>query len=121
MSQVASVILTSFLWDKDKLDMLNALPWYEGGRGLISCTDKRFQPPWYGGDKHLEMNVWLGAFHDMDLDALVAAIQQITWEDPECVRLFVCTGDVGRFIRIDCQLPPKAEDDPEDEDREDAD
>lgn len=104
MNHVTNVILTSFVGDKANLDKLNGLSWYKGGRGLISCADKRFQPPWYGGSKHLEMNVWLGAFRELDVEELVSAIRQLEWGDPECVRLFVCEGGAGRFTRIDCAL-----------------
>ena len=75
MRSVHNVILTSRLWDEDKLEKLNALPWYGGERGLVSCDYDKPRSAWYGVSKYLEMNIWIGAFRELDVDALVSAIR----------------------------------------------
>lgn len=105
---VTNVILTSDTYDEDKLDALNALPWYRGERGLVACDYERDIRPgyaWYGGHKYLTMCIWIGAFSELDVVELLSAIRQIDWVEPESVRLYVSHGDRKRFTRIDWDTP----------------
>lgn len=105
MSKVINVILTASNWDDDGLDQLNALPWHRTERGLVSCdygktTEHRHI--WYGGSKYLEVNMGIGAFSELNVNDLIAALRQVAWNEPDCVRLYI-SEDEGRFRRIDWQ------------------
>lgn len=101
MRHVTNVIVTGFVSEDTKLAKLNALPWHHSGRGLVSCDYSKSTFRWYGGDKSLEQEIWIGAFSELDVPALAAAMRQVDWDDPEAVRLYVSEGEDGRFTCID--------------------
>lgn len=100
MRRVTNVIVTGF-HEYRKLAELNALPWHHSGRGLVSCDYAKPELTWYGGNKYLEKEIWIGAFSEVDVPALAAAMRKVDWYDPEAVRLYVSEGERGRFICID--------------------
>lgn len=105
MANTINIIVTASIDDDDGIDKINALPWYRSERGLVSCdhakTDE-YRYSWYGGSKYLETNIWIGAFSELDVNDLIAAMRQVAWNEPDCVRLYVSEGD-QRFTRIDWQ------------------
>lgn len=95
-----NVIVTATLFDEDNLNRLNALGWHHTSNGLVSCEDYA-NGLWYGGCKALEQEIWIGAFSMLNVSELVSAMQQINWEDPEYVMLYVCASGECRFTLID--------------------
>lgn len=109
MSNVTNVILTTSTLDEDKIAVLNQTVPFRGGIGLVSCSDSQFEQPWYGGDKHLEMNICIGACGELNLAELMRGMRSIEWEEPDAVQLFICESDVERFTEIDWREPRSSE------------
>jgi hypothetical protein len=115
MSEITNVIFATFLSEGERFTELQRILFPHGEPGLVSCTDKRFDPPWYGGEKHLEVCIYLGAFQEFDVERAIAAIRQIRWRDPESVQLFICRGRDQRFAEVVWRDPADiARDDEED-------
>lgn len=100
MSEITNVILTTAGYEDEPFAEFQRLMFPHGETGLVSCTDKRFDPPWYGGDKHLEVEIYLGAFHEFDVERAIEAIRQTPWQDAEVVQLFTSRGRDQRFTEV---------------------
>lgn len=56
---------------------------------LVSVDDPSLPRWWYGGSKHLEAILLIGAMNYFDLTEFVEHLRGIAWEYPEAVQLFV--------------------------------
>ena len=101
MSNVLNVIITGSLSEKEVIGRINEVMEFRGDIGIVSCTDKQFETPWYGGDKHLEMVIGIGACGGMTIAKLAAGMRQVEWEEPNGVQLFVCESEDEFFKEID--------------------
>lgn len=115
MSEITNVILTTSGSEGKAFAEFERLMFPHGEPGLVSCKDKRFDPPWYGGDKYLEMDIRLGAFHEFDVERAIVALRQTPWYDAEMVQLFVCRGRDQRFTEVVWRDPADIARDDEDE------
>lgn len=109
MSNVTNIILTTSTLDEDKIGALNKAVPFRGGIGLVSCSDSQFKKPWYGGDKHLEMNICVGACGELNLAELTRGIRMIEWEEPDAVQVYICGSDVERFTEVHWREPLSSE------------
>ena len=101
MSNVLNVIITGSLSEKETIDRINEVMEFRGEIGVVSCSDKKFKNPWYGGDKNLEMVIGIGACGGMTTARLAAGMREVEWEEPQSVQLFVCESDDVVFREID--------------------
>jgi hypothetical protein len=71
MSWVTNAILHYTQWyGPDFLEQVNTF--FEGrGKGFVSVHDEQLPPHWYGGSKHLECELAIGAFNHLDVEGLV--------------------------------------------------
>jgi len=93
MSQVTSVILTTAAGEID-IDAFNELWEFDGAPEFADHA------PISAGDKHLECNVYLGAFNYLNLAAFVATIKKVEWSFPNEVQLFVQEHNSVRFREV---------------------
>lgn len=105
MSDITNVIVTTGGFEEEGFMEFQRLMFPHGGAGLVSCADKRFDAPWYGGDKYLEVEIYLGAFREFDVDRAIAALRQTPWKDAEVVQLFISRGRRQRFTEVAWQDP----------------
>jgi hypothetical protein len=68
---------------------------------IVSVKNPALPPGWYGGSKHLETGLLVGAYNHLDLAALIAFMQQMQWNDPEDVQLIVKEQETFKFRVID--------------------
>ena len=68
---------------------------------IVSVKSPALPPGWYGGRKHLETGLLVGAYNHLDLAALLAFMQQMEWKDPEDVQLIVKEQNTFKFRVID--------------------
>lgn len=83
MSVVTNVILTTEISDEDTIAQVNA--------GLDRMEKSHLLPvhtSWHRG-KAVEINIYIGAYNHFNLEKFVEIVQAVTWDDPQCVRLFV--------------------------------
>ena len=55
-------------------------------RQILRETDEfleRESRSWYGGDKFLEILLYIGTYNQLDLEELIRCINQIEWDEPE--------------------------------------
>jgi hypothetical protein len=95
MSRVTNLLL-HFGTVEDEREMLTRVNlFFTNQFGFIDIETP--QNGWYGGSKHLEVNLAVGAFNYLDLKALVRHIKKLEWRDKEAVQLIVCDHDDLRF------------------------
>jgi len=68
---------------------------------IVSVKSSALPPGWYGGSKHLETGLLVGAYNHLDLAALLAFMQHMRWHDPEDVQLLVKEQEAFKFRVID--------------------
>jgi hypothetical protein len=68
--------------------------------GLKSIDSTTLPRRWYGGDKMMEANLYVGAFNHLDLPQFVEHLQRLPWRHPEIVQLFVMEENDERFREI---------------------
>lgn len=106
MSQVTNVILKVACGDEEHVRDLNTL--WSSGKPLVSCDaaydDALIQGGWYGGDKHLECEIYPAAFNHLNLDELCEAIRRVPWEYPDSVQLFAQAENQDRLREINLGL-----------------
>jgi hypothetical protein len=56
---------------------------------------------WYGGDKYLECNLYLGAFNYLYLGEFVAHLKSLSWEEPGSLQAIVKEQGDDNFRIID--------------------
>jgi hypothetical protein len=103
MSVVTNVILKTSTGDQSRISKLNEL--FRSGGSFVSCSEESLPRDWYAGSKILECQICPGAFNHLQLDQLVAAIRQVTWDDPRSVQLFVQEQEEERLREVALQLP----------------
>lgn len=89
MSNVTNVILTTFIDEHNALAEVNKALAEAGHSPLISCADPRLPQGWYGGDKFLEVDIFIGAYNNLNVPHLVKACKAAPWDDPGAVALFI--------------------------------
>jgi hypothetical protein len=72
----------------------------DDGTGFVLVDNERLPRGWYGGGKMLEAWLAIGAFHQLDLDALVEHLRTIDWPYPGDVQLIVREQEEDRFRMI---------------------
>jgi hypothetical protein len=104
MSNVTNLVITfSSLEDEEQvITDMKAFYKTEDGFSISSVKDKRLPQPWYGGTRRLECNILIGAYNYLDLEAfLVFLREQVNWEAPDLVQLFVKEQEDMKFRLID--------------------
>lgn len=103
MSYVTNVILhIGILENKDqKIEEVNTYFLDRDIYPLISVVDEKLPRDWYGGDKRLECNLYLGAFNYLYLDEFIAHLRTIQWKDPESLQLIIKEREDDKFRVID--------------------
>src|SRR4030095_10168300 len=104
MSKVTNIIIATSISEdiaylKTKFEQLkvNGQPY-----NLVSVDNESLPKAWYGGSKFLEANLFLGAYNQLDLDALIVFMkEQIKWDVPESVQLIIKEQDDIKFRIID--------------------
>jgi hypothetical protein len=104
MSRVTNVILTTAAGE-EQIEAFNAAWDWDGGPQF---QDVPSDIP--AGTKHLECNVYLGAFNHLDLNAFVSAIRRTAWDCPESVQIFILEEDSERFVEVSKPPEPPTED-----------
>lgn len=67
---------------------------------FVDIDDKSLPHGWYGGSRMSEAPLYYGAFNYLDVDALIAHIKRIRFEDPENVQLIIQGQEDARFSII---------------------
>jgi hypothetical protein len=104
MSVVTNVVLKISVGDKQRIADLNAL--FSSGQKFVSCDDESLPRGWYAGSKMLECEVFPGAFNHLNIAELVSAIQDVEWDDPYSVQLFVQEQEEDRLKEVELQFRP---------------
>jgi hypothetical protein len=77
------------------IDRVNAF--FTDERPLVYVDDPALPSHWYGGSKYLEADLLIGACNYLDLDAFMAHLRGIEWEEPERVQVIVKEQDDDGF------------------------
>ena len=107
MSYVTNVILHTSLmewggWSSHSLlPRVNAFFEESGGGGLVAVDDPALPTGWYGGNKFLEAQLYLGAFNYLILEEFIAHLRSLPWEAPESVQLIIKEENDDKFRVID--------------------
>jgi hypothetical protein len=121
MSWVTNAILHYEQWyGPDFLEQVNAF--FEGSaKGFVSVHDEQLPRHWYGGSKHLECELAIGAFNHLDVEGLAQHLCSLIGphlaEDYEELQLIVLEQEQQRFRLINitdelAKYAPKSEDGP---------
>lgn len=120
MSRVTNVVLlqSSFFgdWQTERLDCVNAYLRDVLGGSLVSVDDPRISiekqggpvSPWYGGAKHLECEMAVGALNNLNLEGLISFLKSnISWDDSidGTCQLLVKEQEAYRFKLFDIYDP----------------
>jgi hypothetical protein len=94
MSNVTNAILTYPITNAEGTDHipLEAVnKFFENSHNVfVHVKDPKIQPRlWYSRHKCLECNVAIAALNHVNIEDLVLHIQQVDWEEPENVQLFL--------------------------------
>ncbi|HEX6798445.1 MAG TPA: hypothetical protein VF116_12115 [Ktedonobacterales bacterium] len=104
MSWVTNTILHYANGTPGYLDRVNAF--FEGDQyGFVSVKDPRLPDGWYGGSKHLECNLAIGAFNHLDLDGLIRHLRKVDPHDAN-LQLMVLEQEQYRFRIININDEP---------------
>jgi len=70
--------------------------------GLISLDNPALPRGWYGGDKMLEAQIYVGAFNYLDLEGFLEHVRGLAWQKDDSVQVFVKKQeeDVFRIINV---------------------
>jgi len=96
MSTVTNVILILSVSEdeEDRIKEINSYfskedtSSFPTSKGLVSADDKSIPNHWYGGQKMLETNVYIGAFNGLDIEEFLEHLKSIKFEDSENVQVF---------------------------------
>ncbi|NQY05521.1 MAG: hypothetical protein HRT68_04760 [Flavobacteriaceae bacterium] len=102
MSKVTNIILTSSVIENEEFVIKEIEKFILRGNSLkiVSINNKTLPEGWYGGSKHFESNVFIGAYNYLDIKSFINHLKIIKWKDPECVQLFYLEEDDYRFKMI---------------------
>jgi hypothetical protein len=96
MSRVTNVIITTCAGEDETAEALNrACVWND------AIPFRHVPSSHVAGDKHLECNVFTGAFNHLDLLRLIQSVSSVRWNYPESVQLFVLEEESERFRELD--------------------
>ena len=103
MSKVTNLILIFSPGEnrKEKEKQLDKYSQHYEGFNIVSVENYRLPRNWYGGNKNLESNVFIGAYNNFDLDRFVSFLREISWENPEDVQIVVKEEEDFVFKMID--------------------
>lgn len=90
MSQVTNVILKAAAGEY-QIDKLNL---------LLAYACPFVDSDYCAGDKHLEVNIYLGAFNHLDLDDFRRTVESVQWDYPESLQLFIQEDNDERFREV---------------------
>lgn len=101
MSVVTNVILAveSLKMDEDRqVEKINEFFAKKNTRGFVSVKDPGLPRDWYGGNRFLETELYLGVFNYLDLEGLIDHIElMVPWKEPASVQLMVQGQEETRF------------------------
>ncbi len=104
MSRVTSLLFSIGPEDETDLIMgrINEYLSLHRYNGLVSLEDRKLPNCWYGGDQHLEADVYVGAFNFFELDRFVEMLKAIDveWQYPQCVQIIIQGPDDMAFSII---------------------
>ena len=104
LSVVTNTILHSSNGSPAFLDEVNKF--FEGSQqGFVSVDDPKLPRGWYGGSRHLERSLAIGAFNHLDLDKLVRYLHDLAPDD-ENLQVIVCEQEDWRFRIINVNGEP---------------
>ena len=106
MSVVTNVILKTAVFEGKGVATLNEIMGY----AFKSCDDPSLPRDWYAGSKALECEIYPAAFNYLDLGALVANIQEVSWRSPAAVQLFIQEQEDNRFTEVPLELTYRTKD-----------
>lgn len=104
MSVVTNIIITASMNEDVKYltQKFNEFRLNGNSFNLVSIDDEALAKGWYGGNKMMEANIFLGAFNNLDLQALISFMkEEIDWASPECIQLISKSHNNFKFILID--------------------
>lgn len=104
MSSVTNLIITFSTLEDEEQVIGKMKAFYKSGDGfsIASVKDERLPQPWYGGTRRLECNILIGAYNYLDLEAFLAFLrEEVNWEAPDLVQLFVKEQADMKFRLID--------------------
>lgn len=110
MSKVTNIIiLTSISEDVEFLKRkFNDFKVGESGFVLTSVDDDKLPDGWYGGSKKLEVEIFIAAYNNFNIDSLIQFMQlNVPWEDPESVQIAYKEQNDNKFKLIDIFKPTK--------------
>ena len=98
MSRVTNVIITTESCDDCNLQLLNEavkrMPGYTAG------TEFQDLDALSGGDKHLECNIYVGAFNHLSVRSFCEAVASVLWNHPETVQVFIKEEEAEGFVEL---------------------
>lgn len=104
MSRVTNLLLHTSSADKfvkgeatPRIQEVNRFFEQSNVKGLVALDDPSLPKRWYGGSKHLEAQLYVGAFNYLNLEAFIKHLRGIQWQVPEWVQLIVKEQDDGLF------------------------
>ena len=90
MSQVTNIIIL-FSSSEDEERIINDLSKFEYKKDSFfyakSINDKNLPTSWYGGNKHFEASVLIGAYNYIEINILLNYMKTIKWEYIEDVQI----------------------------------
>ena len=112
MSEVTNLIIATELSEdveylklKFKEFKLHGVPF-----NLVSVESVGLPRGWYGGGKLLEVNLFIGAYNYLDLDALIDFMKNnIDWDSPASVQVIVKRQHDEKFSILDLFPSKKTE------------
>ena len=110
MSVVTNLILSFSISEDEQSRVEEINTFFNNGRGfkLVSADFERKladdyyeAKTWYGGSKHLETPLFVGAYNHLDIDGLIDHLKSVNWEEPENVQLILKPQDADKFEIIE--------------------
>ncbi len=102
MSWVTNLLLhISSRSTNEKIAQVNDFFDRDNKLGLVSLDAPGLPKGWYGGDKMLEANLYVGAFNYLNLDEFLEHIRGLAWEEGDQVQAFVKKQEQDVFHVID--------------------
>ena len=90
MSVVTNLLIAYGNEDDEKvLQQLSQYLHHEQPFRIVSVEDATLPKGWYGGSKHLETGLLIGAYNSLQLAELLAFMKTMEWAEPEDVQLIV--------------------------------
>jgi hypothetical protein len=94
-------IATLDVEEDEKVKEINDFFIGQGYGAVIILDDPKLPKGWYGGNKYLEVDLYSGAFNNLNLTKLIHHINSLDWPGPYTVQLLVQEQDEMKFKIID--------------------